>query len=94
MQASKEPEKDRTRKHRGARPTALAPVICPFQSGETVLGVDACLAILMQFVRENVEHDLAVALRVDVTVRLLVQELLELRGVDQVAVMRETLQYL
>jgi hypothetical protein len=79
-----------TRKHRCASPSANAEFVHPFQGCKAIVGVDTRLSRLIQLIRENVQHELAVALGVDMPVCVLVQELAKLGRVDQVAVVGHT----
>ncbi|KAI5309825.1 hypothetical protein KEM55_002324, partial [Ascosphaera atra] len=74
--------------HGGAGVAAVALVVHLAEGVEEVLVVDTGLFGLVELVRENVQHELAVAVRVDVAVRLVVEEVLQLAGVDQVPVVR------
>ena len=75
--------------HGGASPAALAFCIGSLQGGEAVVAVDTCFSRFIQFVGEDVEHELAVAVGVDVAVGFLVQEALELRSIDEITIVRE-----
>lgn len=81
-----ETNKAKASKHGGTCPAANALLVHPAQSIEAVLGVDTGLAGLVELVGKNVQHQLAVTLRVDVTVSLLVEDALELGSVDEVAI--------
>jgi hypothetical protein len=77
-----------TSKHGSACPTTNAQLVHPFQGCKAVASVDTGLASLVQLIGEDVQHELAVALRVDVPVRFMVESLSQRRSVDQVTIVR------
>lgn len=70
-------------------PCALALLIRTRQSLEDVVNIHSRLAGVVEGVGENVEHQLAVGVGVDMAVSLLVEEAAQLWGVCDVAVMGE-----
>lgn len=80
----------RTSKHRRTGPSALASTIHPAETGKEILRIDTGLLGLVELVRKDVEHQLAVAVRVDMPMRLLVEKVLEPLRVDEVSVVRKT----
>ncbi len=78
-----------TGKHRGTGPSALTLAIHAAETGKEILGIDSRLLRLVELVGKDVDHQLAVAVRVDVPMRLLVKEALELLRVDEVPVVRK-----
>lgn len=55
-------------KHCRACPPALTPTVHPAQGVENILGIDAGLLRLVQLVGEDIQHQLAVAVGVDMAV--------------------------
>ena len=75
-----------TCKHGCTCPSANAKIVHPFQGCKAIVGVDTGLSSLVQLIGEDVQHKLTVALRVDMPVCVLIEELAELRRINQVAV--------
>ena len=78
-----------TCKHRCASPSSNATLVHSRQCRKAVSCVHACLSSFVQLICEDIQHQLAVAVGIYVPICLLVQKALELRSVDQVAVMRK-----
>jgi hypothetical protein len=78
----------RTGKHGGACPSTSTQCVHALQGGEAVVGIDTRLASLVEFISKDVQHKLAIALRVDVPVGLVVETLSQRRCVDEVAIVR------
>lgn len=81
----------RTCKHRSTCPTAFTSSVHAFKRSKAVLGVDASLARLIEFICKNIQHELAVTVGVDMPVSLLIEESLDLGSVDQIAIVGEAL---
>jgi hypothetical protein len=75
-----------TCKHSRTCPSTNAELIHSFQGCKAIVGVDTRFPSLVQLVCEDVQHKLAIALCVDMPVRVLIEEFAELRRIDQVAV--------
>jgi hypothetical protein len=75
-----------TSKHGSARPTTNAKLVHSFQSCKAIAGIDTGLASLVELIGEDVQHELTIALCVDVSVGDLIKALSESWGVDEVAV--------
>lgn len=67
----------------------MADIIDALDGSEDILLVDTGLASLVQVVGKDVEEQLRVGIGVDVTMGILVQELTEFFGVDQVSVLKK-----
>jgi hypothetical protein len=76
------------RQHRNAGVCSLALLHEPANSGEYVVFIDADLARLLEVIGKDIDQQLRVGRRVDVSVRLSIQELEEGCRVDQVAILR------
>ena len=76
--------------HGGTRPSANAARVRSLQGRKAVVGVHAGLSSLIQLVGKDVQHELAVAVRVDVSVGLQIQVTLQLVSIDQIAVVSQT----
>lgn len=79
-----------TSQHSGTCPSTSAKLVHPLQCREAVISVDTCLARLVELIREDIQHQLAIALRVDVSMSLVVQALAQRRGIDEVAIVSHT----
>jgi len=67
----------------------MADIIDALDGSEDILLVDTGLASLVQVVGKDIEEQLRVGIGVDVTMGILVQELTEFFGVDQVSVLKK-----
>ena len=76
-----------TCKHGCTRPPSFQPVVHSAQSREDILTIHTCLAGDPQLVCEYVHHQLAIALGLNVAMAFLVQELFQLRRIDEISVM-------
>ena len=81
-----ETDKTETSKHGSAGPTTLALLVHALKSKETVGRVDTGLSSLVELVGKDVQHELAVALGVDVAMGFLVQIAPKLGSVDEVTI--------
>jgi hypothetical protein len=84
-----EADKTETSQHGSASPTTLALLVHALESKEAVGRVDTGLSSLVELVGENVQHELTVALGVDVAMRLLVQITPKFGRVDEVTIVSE-----
>ena len=76
-----------TGQHRSASPAADASPVHSAQARKEVFFVDASLLCLVKLVGEDIEHQLAIAICVDMPMGLVVKETLELLRVDEVSIM-------
>ena len=76
--------------HSCAGPSTFTSLVHPTQTGKEVFPIHSGLLGLAQLVSEDVEHEFTVTVGVDVTVSLKIQMPLQLRGVDQVAIVGQT----
>ena len=81
-----EADKTETGKHGGTSPTTLTLLIHALKGKEAVGRVDTGLSSLVELVGENVQHELTVALSVDVAMSFLVQITPEFGRVDEVTI--------
>ena len=81
-----EADKTETSKHGSAGPTTLALLVHALKSEETVGRVDTGLSSLVELVGKDVQHELTVALGVDVAMGFLIQITPEFGCVDEVTV--------
>src|SRR5690606_7320781 len=75
--------------HRDDRVAARPTRVERFDGVEDLLRLEAVRGVLAELVSEDVEKHLGIGTRVEMTVILLLDEALELVGVDEVAVVRE-----
>lgn len=89
--AERVPESKNTKPSNHARdsPCTFTSLVSLGQGAENVVGVDTGLASLVEVAGEDIEHQLAVRIGVDVTVGLLVEIGAQSRSIDQVAVVCE-----
>lgn len=78
-----------TGKHSGTGPAANTSVIHSTEGVDNVLIIDTCLPRLIQLIGKDVEHQLAVTVRIDVPVRFEVEKVLEIGRIYEVARCRE-----
>jgi hypothetical protein len=78
-----------TCKHSCACPSANATLIHPFQGCKAIASIDTRLASLIELAGEDVQHQLAVALSVDMPMGILIQEAPQLGGINKVPVVCE-----
>ena len=84
-----EAEDSESRNHGRASEASDAPLVHAREGSEDIFRVDTRLAGLVELVGENVEHQLAVALGVDVTVGGVVEICPKFFGVDEVSIVSE-----
>ena len=72
--------------HGRGGPRSLASLVCLGHGAEDVVDVDTGLARIVEGVGKDIEHQLAVRVRVDMTMGFFVEVAAQLGGVDQVAV--------
>lgn len=77
-----------TSKHGSACPSTNAQLVHALESGKAVIGVNTRLASLVELISKDVQHELTVALGVDVSVRLVIKTFSERGRVDEVAIVR------
>lgn len=75
-----------TCKHGNTCPPANAALVHPFQGCKAIVGVDTSLSSLVELISEDIQHQFAITLGVDVSMSLLVQMFAQFRRVDEVAI--------
>ena len=80
----------KTSQHGSASPTTNASGVHPTQAAEDILLVDTGFTSLVELTGEDVEHQLAVAIGIDVSVGLSVQKGSELLRIDQITIVSES----
>lgn len=79
-----------TSQHCCACPSTFTPPVHATQCRKDVIAVNARFAGDIEFVGKDIQHQLTVAICIDVSMCLLIEEVFQLEGIDEVAVVRET----